>query len=155
LGRRISRRVWTVAIVLGLVVIFAAGIAWWGLASSNKPQYQQQISMPSQAGVQNYFVNLWLDPSSPQVGDNQLTAQVTSTIGTPTQIDRMIFTLTGPDGTAKAPVNGVLANGNGHPSESFLAPVSFDAPGTWKIAVETDSGDLIRMSTFTITVNNA
>jgi hypothetical protein len=155
LGRRISRRVWTVAIVLALVVIFAAGIAWWGLAASNKAQFQQQISMPSQAGVQNYFVNLWLDPSSPQVGSNQLTAQVTSTIGTPTQIDRMVFTLTGPDGTAKTPVNGVLANGNGHPSESFLAPVSFDAPGNWQIAVETDSGDLKRMSTFTITVKGA
>jgi hypothetical protein len=155
LGRRISRRVWTVAIVLGLLLIFAVGIVWWGLAASNKPQYQQQISMPSQAGVQIYFVNLWLDPSAPEVGDNQLTAQVTSTIGTPTQIDRMIFTLTAPDGTTKAPVNGTLANGNGHPSESFLAPVSFDAPGTWKIAVETDSGNLIRMSTFTITINGA
>ncbi len=155
MGRRISRRVWTVAIVLGLLLIFAVGIVWWGLAASNKPQYQQQISMPSQAGVQTYFVNLWLDPSAPEVGDNQLTAQVTSTIGTPTQIDRMIFTLTAPDGTTKAPVNGTLANGNGHPSESFLAPVSFDAPGTWKIAVETDSGNLIRMSTFTITVNGA
>lgn len=155
MGHRISRRVWTVAIVLGLVLIFAVGIVWWGLAASNKPQFQQQISMPSQAGVQNYFVNLWLDPSTPKVGDNQLTAQVTSTIGTPTQIDRMIFTLTGPDGAAKTPVNGTLANGNGHPSESFLAPVSFDAPGVWKIAVETDSGDLIRMSTFTITVNGA
>jgi hypothetical protein len=155
LGRRISRRVWTVAIVLGLLLIFAVGIVWWGLAASNKPHYQQQISMPSQAGVQTYFVNLWLDPSAPEVGDNQLTAQVTSTIGTPTQIDRMIFTLTAPDGTTKAPVNGTLANGNGHPSESFLAPVSFDAPGTWKIAVETDSGNLIRMSTFTITVNGA
>jgi hypothetical protein len=155
LGRRISRRVRTVAIVLGLLLIFAVGIVWWGLAASNKPQYQQQISMPSQAGVQTYFVNLWLDPSTPQVGDNQLTAQVTSTIGTPTQIDRMIFTLTGPDGATKASVTGTLANGNGHPSESFLAPVSFDTPGTWKVAVETHSGNLIRMSTFTITVNGA
>lgn len=155
MGRHISRRVWTVAIVLGLLLIFAAGIVWWGLAASNKAQFQQQISMPSQAGVQNYFVNLWLDPSAPTVGNNQLTAQVTSTIGTPTQIDRMIFTLTGPDGTVKAPVNGTLANGNGHPSESFLAPVSFDAPGTWQIAVETHSGDLVRMSTFTVTVNGA
>lgn len=153
MGRRISRRVWTVAIVLGLLLVFAAGIVWWGLAASNKPQLQQQISMPSQAGVQNYLVNLWLDPSTPQVGDNQLTAQVTSIVGTPTQIDRMVFTLTAPDGAAKPPVNGVLANGNGHPSESFIAPVSFDAPGTWQIAVETDSGDLIRMSTFTISVN--
>jgi hypothetical protein len=80
---------------------------------------------------------------------------VTSTIGTPTQIDRMVFTLTAPDGSKKAPVDGTLANGNGHPSESFLAPVSFDSPGTWTVAVETHSGDLVRMSTFTINVNGS
>jgi hypothetical protein len=153
LGRRISRRVWGIGIVLGLIVIFVVGIVVWGLAQSNKPQYQQQISMPSQAGVQEYLVNLWLDPSSPHVGSNQFTVQVTSIIGTPTAIDSIDVKLSGPNGAAPTTVNGTLANDTQHPSQSFLIPVEFNTAGTWTVTVEVHSGDLLRTSTFSVNVS--
>jgi len=155
LGRRISRRVWGIGIVLGLIVIFVAGIVIWGLAQSNKPEYQQQISMPSQAGVQQYLVNLWLDPSAPHVGSNQLTVQVTSIIGTPTAIDSIDVKLTGPNGAAPTTVSGTLANDSSHPSQSFLLPVEFNAAGAWTITVEVHSGDLLRTSTYQVNVSQS
>jgi hypothetical protein len=155
LSRRISRRVWGIGVVLGLILVFVVGIVVWGLASSNKPQYQQQISMPSQAGVQEYLVNLWLDPSPAKVGTNQFTVQVTSIIGTPTAIDSIDVKLSGPNGAAPNTVNGTLANDSTHPSQSFLLPVEFDATGTWTITAEVHSGDLIRTSTFTVNVSQS
>jgi hypothetical protein len=150
---RISRRVWGIGIILGLILVFVVGIVVWGLAQSNKPEYQQQISMPSQAGVQQYLVNLWLDPSSPQVGSNQLTVQVTSIIGTPTAIDNIDVKLAGPNGAPSKEFNGTLANDSSHPSQSFLIPVEFDAPGSWTITVEVHSGDLLPTATYTVNVN--
>ena len=155
MGRRISRRVWSIGIVVGLIVVFVAGIVVWGLAQSNKPEYQQQISMPSQAGVQQYLVNLWLNPSSPHVGSNQLTVQVTSIIGTPTVIDSIDVKLTGPNGAAPTTVNGTLANDSSHPSQSFLLPVEFDTTGSWTITVEVHSGDLLRTSTYQVNVSSS
>ena len=60
MGRRISRRVWGTGVVLGIVLMFLVGVVWWGLAASNDPQFQNEISMPSMRGTDTYFVNLWL-----------------------------------------------------------------------------------------------
>ncbi len=153
MGRRISRRVWGTGIVLGIVLIFLVGVVWWGLAASNDPQFQNEISMPSMRGTDTYFVNLWLNPSSAIVGTNQITSQVTSTIGTATPLDSVVLYLKGPSGGSAVKVPTAPATGKSKPADSFSAPVKFNSAGQWQITVEVHNGDVIRTTTFSVTVN--
>lgn len=155
MGRRISRRVWGTGVVLGIVFMFLVGVVWWGLAASNDPQFQNEISMPSMRGTDTYFVNLWLSPSSAIVGTNQITSQVTSTIGTATPLDSVVLYLTGPDGGSPVKVPTALATGKSRPADSFSAPVHFDSAGQWRITVEVHNGDVTRSTTFNITVKQS
>ncbi len=155
MGRRVSRRVWGTGIVLGIVLIFLAGVVWWGLAASDNPQFQNQIVMPSMRGTDTYLVNLWLNPSSAHVGTNQITSQVTSTIGTATPLDSMVFHVTGPNGAASETVTTTPATGKSQHADSFTAPVRFDSAGQWQVTVEVHNGDVTRTTTFTITVNQS
>lgn len=150
--RRISRRVWGTGIVVGIALVFLAGVIWWGMAASNKPQFQNQISMPSMAGTDTYLVNLWLDRSPAHVGTVTLTSQVASTIGTSSPIDSMVYRVAGPNGGTPVTVTTTRASGKSAPSDSFSAPVRFDATGDWKVTVEVHNGDVTRETTFTIPV---
>ncbi len=155
MSRRISRRVWGTGVVLGIVLIFLVGVVWWGMAASNKPQLQNQISMPSMAGTDNFLVNLWLDPSPAKVGANTITAQVTTTIGTATPLDSILLHLTRPDGGAPSTVTATKATSSSQPAESFSAPVNFDVPGHWQITIEVHNGDVVRTTTFSVTVKQS
>lgn len=153
LGRRVSRRVWGTGIVLGIVLMFLAGVIWWGLAASNDPQYQNQISMPSMRGTDTFLVNLWLNPSTARVGSNEITTQVTSTIGTATPLDGVVLHLSGPNGRTPVSVAATPATGKSQPADAFTAPFQFDSAGQWQITVEVHNGDVVRTTTFTISVN--
>lgn len=155
MSRRISRRVWGTGIVLGIMLIFLVGVIWWGLAASNKPQLQNEISMPSMRGTDTYLVNLWLDPSSARIGTNQVTTQVTSTIGTATPLDSVILYLTGPSAGAPVTITTTPATGKSQPTDAFTAPVKFDSAGRWQITVEVHNGDVTRTTTFTVTVSQS
>ncbi|MGA7669613.1 MAG: hypothetical protein WBW04_04285 [Nitrolancea sp.] len=150
LRRRASRRVWGTGIVLGIVLVFLAGVIWWGLAASNDPQFQNQISMPSMRGTDTYLVNMWLGSSPAHVGSNRVTTQVTSTIGTATPLDSVVLHLTGPG--SGAPLT-VTTTPDSAKTDGFSAPVQFDSAGRWQITVEIHNGDVTRTTTFTITVS--
>ena len=150
LHHRVSRRVWGTGIVLGIVLVFLVGVIWWGMAASNDPQFQNQVSMPSMRGTDTYLVNLWLSSSPAHVGSNRVSTQVTSTIGTATPLDSVVLYLTGPGGGAPLTVT---TSPDSSKTDGFSAPVQFDSPGQWQITVELHNGDVTRTTTFTVTVS--
>ncbi len=140
--------------MLGVVLIFIAGVVWWGLAASNKPQLQGQISMPDMAGTGQFLVNVWLDPHPATTGTNILTAQVTSTIGTATPLDSIVLHLTSPNGAPPQMLTLTKSAGS-DPADSFTGQVDFDAAGQWQVAVEVHNGDVVRTATFFVNVKQS
>lgn len=148
----VSRRPRTI-VALGVVVIVAAAIVGYGMARSSDPAYQQRISMPGMSGVEDYLVNLWTEPHPPAVGPRRLIAQVTSSIGTPTQLTGLTFTLSSPDGQTSGPIDATPLAAGDSPENGWAAPVDFNAPGAWRITVRIRAGDGIeRETTFTVDV---
>ena len=149
----VNRRRRRLALTLGSVVavIFMVVVGWLALNRSNDPDYQQQITMPSMAGVQPYLVNLWASPKPAKVGQVTLDVQVTSNVGTAEPLNGVTLALTRPDGSSAGTVKAApLASGSG-PKDGFTTSVNLDRPGTWKIVVTTDAG-VVRDSTFSVTV---
>lgn len=151
MGHRISRRVWGTGAVLGIVLIFLVGVVLWGMAASNDPQLQNDVSMPSMRGTDTYLVNLWLTTSPAHVGSNRVTVQVTTSIGTPTPLDSVVLHLTGPSGGSPTTITTTPGTGKDK-ADSFNAPVQFDSAGAWQITVELHNGDVTRTTTFTVSV---
>lgn len=149
----VNRRRRRLALTLGSVaaVIFMVVVGWLALNRANDPNYQQQITMPSMAGVQPYLVNLWATPNPPTVGPVTLEVQVTSNVGTSEPLNSVALDLTRPDGSSAGTVKATPLPAGSGPKDGFTATVNLDRPGAWKIVVSTDAG-VVRQSTFAVTV---
>ena len=145
------RRRLALALGSGAAVLFAIVVGVVALTRADNPNYQQQITMPSMAGVEPYLVNIWAKPHPPKVGTVTLDIQVTTNVGSSEPLNSVSLALTRPDGSSAGTVTGKpLPTGSG-PSNAYTATVDFDRPGTWKLAVTTDAGP-VRTSDFQIAV---
>ncbi|HUZ01209.1 MAG TPA: hypothetical protein VMU89_12735 [Thermomicrobiaceae bacterium] len=149
----VNRRRRRLALALGSVaaVVFMVVVGWLALNRSNDPNYQQQITMPSMAGVQPYLVNVWAAPNPPTVGQVTLDVQVTSNVGSSEPLNSVSLDLSRPDGSSAGTVKAAPLPAGSGPKDGFSAGVNFDRPGNWKIVVSTDAG-VLRQSTFVINV---
>jgi hypothetical protein len=111
--------------------------------------------MPSMRGSDTYLVNLWLSPSPAKVGTNDVTTQVTTTIGTATPLDSVVFYITGPNGGTPQTITTTANSGSSKRHDSFSAPVKFDSAGPWQLTVEIHNGDVTRTTTFNVNVGQS
>jgi hypothetical protein len=138
MARNVRRGGWlgvgfTVAVLAVVVVV----VVWQSLAQSTNPHYQ---SRHSQGGVGEYYVNLWLDPHPPGTGPVQLTAQLTTIIGTPIDLAYLVFEVAPADAGQATEIQGEYrVNGAGR-EDVYVASTDFDRVGPWNVTVRYSFG---------------
>lgn len=133
MARDIGRRGWLGVIVTVVVLGGMAAVAIWvSLAGSTDPDYQIRTERPA---VGEYFVNLWLDPHPPETGEVEISAQLTSIIGTAIQVDRLHIEVQSPDDSEPEELETEHSLDGPNDGDLYTADTTFDEAGTWLIVV--------------------
>lgn len=152
---RPQRRMAAVGISAALMGVFVLAVALMASSHAADPTYQQRITMPGVSGIEDYLINLWVDPKPAAVGRTTLTVQVTSSIGTPTHTNRVSLQLTRPDGSTSEPVDATPLPAGSDPQGGWETTVDFDQAGPWQVVVQTVAlGNVERTVTFHVDVQS-
>lgn len=138
MARNIGSRGWLGVIVTVVVLGGIAAIAiWMSLSRSTNPDYQVQAQGP---GIDEYYVNLWLDPHPPTTGDVEISTQLSTTIGSPVELDRLDIAVQPPDEDSPVELDTGQTPDGPNGGELYVANTTFDQPGVWLVVVDYSFG---------------
>jgi hypothetical protein len=138
MARNVGKRGWlgitVTMVVLGGLVIVAV---WQSLAQSTNPHYQNRTERP---GVGEYYVNLWLEPQPPSTGDVEVSAQLTTIIGSPIELNYLEIDVVPPDDGSAVGLDTEHTLDGPNDGDLYVARTTFDQPGTWQVIVRYSFG---------------
>ena len=116
-------------VVLGGIAIIAI---WMSLDQSTNPDYQLREERP---GIGEYFIHLWVDPQPPTTGEVEISAQLSTIIGTPIELGGLNIDVAPPDDGEPRELDTRHTYDGPNDGDLYIAETSFDQPGTWQVVV--------------------
>lgn len=152
MARNVTKRGWlgigVTVLVLGVLVIVAV---WQSLAQSTNPDYQHRTEHPAVGG--EYFVNLWIDPHPPETGDTEISAQLTTIIGSSIELSYLHLDLERPDDGSTMQLDTEHTFDGPNDGDLYVARTTFDEAGTWRVIVRYSFGGSEVVDEFDIEVS--
>lgn len=138
MARNIGSRGWLGVVVTVVVLGGIAAIAiWMSLSGSTNPDYQASNDRPA---IGEYYVNLWLDPNPPTTGDVEIRTQLTTSIGSPIELNGLDIAVQAPDSDSPTQLDTEQQVDEQNDGEIYVANATFDQPGTWLVVVNYNFG---------------
>jgi hypothetical protein len=126
---------------IAVTVVVLGGIAaiaiWLSLGQSTNPDYQVRNDRP---GVGEYFVNVWVDPQPPTTGDVEISAHLSTIIGTPIELSYLELDVVPPDDGELTQLDTRHTYDGPNDGDLYVADTTFDHPGTWLVVVRYSFG---------------
>jgi hypothetical protein len=136
----------TVLVLGGLAIV----AIWQSLAQSTNPDYQHRTERP---GVGEYYVNLWVDPQPPTTGDVEISAQLSTIIGSPIELNFLEIDVEPQDDGSTMQLDTEHTFDGPNDGDLFIANTTFDQPGTWRVIVRYSFGGPEVVNEFDIEVS--
>jgi hypothetical protein len=150
MARSVRRRGWLgIGVTVAVLAVVVVVVVWQSLEQSTNPDYQVRQTA---GGVGEYYVNLWLDPHPPETGPVEISAQLTSIIGTPIEVAYLIFEVGPAGGDAMTEIMSELQATRAGREDVHVAPAQFDQAGLWNVVVRYSFGGAETRVTFEIDV---
>lgn len=147
---KMGARGWLGVVVTVLVLGGIAGVAiYLSLNQSTNPDYQ---SRNERSGIGEYFVNVWIEPQPPTTGDVEISAQLSTIIGTPIELNAMSIDVVPPDDGERQELETRHTFDGPNDGDLYVADTTFDQSGTWQVVLQYSFGGPEVDQTFDIEV---